>query len=364
MTKVIRNLMLILPVILLMTGCDSIGNKSANMSIIYGIMAAFSIALLCVYCGIVAKKELWMIMLFSSVTVVNIGYFALAISRNLEEALLANRLSYIGSVFLPMSMLMIIIISCKIKYKKCIPFILCAISIFVFIIAATPGYYDIYYKEVYYKKIDGVAVLDKVYGPWHSIYLYYLILYFGAMICIIARACLKKHINNTAKVIILAGAVFINIGLWLIEQVVRINFEFLSVSYVITEFFLLSLYLMEQWDETKKSKEETKIAEDGQTNVNDDDSHDEENSEQYEAIVEKSASMSAMLCKLTPAEKRVYDLYISGDSPQKVMEKLCITNNTLKFHNKNIYAKLGVKNRKELIEAGQMIDKQTNSEKE
>ena len=42
-------------------------------------------------------------------------------------------------------------------------------------------------------------------------------------------------------------------------------------------------------------------------------------------------------------------------TPTKIMEELYITNNTLKFHNKNLYAKLGMKNRKELVEIGKLV---------
>ena len=39
--------------------------------------------------------------------------------------------------------------------------------------------------------------------------------------------------------IFLCTAVFINMGVWLLEQIVRIDFELLSVSYIVSELFLL-----------------------------------------------------------------------------------------------------------------------------
>ena len=53
------------------------------------------------------KREPWFLVLFSSIFIVNAGYFWISVSRTLSEALLANRISYLGSVFLPLSMLMI-----------------------------------------------------------------------------------------------------------------------------------------------------------------------------------------------------------------------------------------------------------------
>ena len=51
---------------------------------------------------------------------------------------------------------------------------------------------------------------------------------------------------------------------------------------------------------------------------------------------------------LTAAERAVFNLYIAGKSAQEITEELFITANTVKFHNKNIYKKLGVSSLKEL----------------
>ncbi|BEU88223.1 hypothetical protein TAMA11512_16870 [Selenomonas sp. TAMA-11512] len=55
------------------------------------------------------------------------------------------------------------------------------------------------------------------------------------------------------------------------------------------------------------------------------------------------------LSDLTPKERAVFDAYADGLSSKEVMDALGITENTIKFHNKNIYSKLGVKSKKELL---------------
>ena len=51
---------------------------------------------------------------------------------------------------------------------------------------------------------------------------------------------------------------------------------------------------------------------------------------------------------LTPKETTIYNYYIQGKKTKEIMQELAITENTLKYHNKNIYSKLGVKSRKQL----------------
>ena len=52
---------------------------------------------------------------------------------------------------------------------------------------------------------------------------------------------------------------------------------------------------------------------------------------------------------LTPAECRIYELYIEGKTAQEIAIILGIQENTMKYHNKNIYSKLGVSSRKQLL---------------
>lgn len=52
---------------------------------------------------------------------------------------------------------------------------------------------------------------------------------------------------------------------------------------------------------------------------------------------------------LSPAERSVFDLYMKGYTAQEITEILCLSINTIKTHNKRIYAKLNVTSRKELL---------------
>ena len=65
------------------------------------------------------------------------------------------------------------------------------------------------------------------------------------------------------------------------------------------------------------------------------------------------------LATLTPKEENIFNLYVQGCSTKAIISQLGITENTLKYHNKNIYGKLGVKTRKELL---QYIELMRNAE--
>ena len=319
---------------LLLGSCAGVGEKSASLSVIYIAAAVLSLLMLVGYCCFVRKKSVWFLVMFAAILVVNVGYYSLSVSKTLSWALMSNRIAYLGSVFLPMVMLMIIMDTVGTLYKKWLPLALLGLSILVWLVAASPGILPIYYREVSLEIVHGVSSLNKVYGPLHPLYLFYLVGYFSAMLVVIGNAMVKKKLDTAAQAVFVLIAVFVNLGVWFIEQLVKIDFEFLCVSYIISELFLLGLQMLV----AQQHKEQT-------------------------APVEVTAEVTATpepedtlplfrqgLSELTPTENTVYQLYLSGMSTKEVLEKMNIKENTLKYHNRNIYSKLGVSSRKQLLE--------------
>ncbi len=339
----------ILTIILLFafSGCGIVNDKTANLSIVYAVTAVLSFAILVGHCFFGKKKGLWYSLLFSSVLVVNVGYLWLSASSELNTALMANRIAYLGSVLLPFSMLMITLDTVKIKCRRWVIGVLLAISGIMFLIAASQGYLDIYYKDAaLITTANGYSMLKKDYGPLHPLYLVYLVGYFGTMVGITVYSHRKKTAESTTYTLILMIAVFVNIGVWFIEQLVSLEFEMLSVSYVISELFLLGLnMLMAEHEKTKKLPAEA--------------IQPQPQPRPAAATVEVSEDVlqiyKAGLEELTKTEKLIYNAYIEGKSTKEILAELNIKENTLKFHNKNIYGKLGVSSRKQLVEIAKAL---------
>lgn len=357
MKKLFASVPILLFLILILSGCSAVGEKSASLTIIYGATAVLSLLLLIGCLLLVRKNKAWFILLFSSVLVVNIGYTFLAMSTCLEMALWANRVAYLGSVFLPLAMLMIILDVSGTKHPKWLHGALGALSFLVFLIAASPGILPIYYKEVSFAVVNGVSTLVKVYGPLHPLYLVYLLGYFAAMVTVIIRAKIKKTIDTTANAAILAIAVFVNIGVWFIEQLVAIDFEMLSVSYIISELFLLGVHLV--MNEYRRLKMIVKQVESVQN-------YSEAETSTPNVMLEKPVEDEAVaperieffmmgLKTLTPTERAIYDAYVARVTTKEIMANMDIKESTLKYHNRNLYGKLGVSSRKELLEVHKQI---------
>lgn len=77
--------------------------------------------------------------------------------------------------------------------------------------------------------------------------------------------------------------------------------------------------------------------------------------EQYDDFV-------AHLRTLTNKEREVYDQYLQGKKAAEIAVILGITLNTVKYHNKNIYEKLGINSRKELLRYAKYRDGGTGND--
>lgn len=323
----------------LLTGCENHNAKATSVCVVYGVIAVLSLIPFIYGCISAKKIGAWFVCLFSAVFVVNVGYFALSVSTTLGEALLANRISYLGSAFLPLSIFMILLDVVKANYKKWLPITLIALSVVVFLIAASPGYSTLYYKEVSLATVSGATVLDKVYGPLHIVYTIFLLVYFVVIIATTVYAFVKKAVVDTSSSIFLVLATTVNIGVWFFEQISKFDFELLSISYLISELFLLALVfvLTQNKTQTKETDLPTVVLTD--TDIT---------KEQIEMFV-------SGIENLTPTEKAIYEAHLKRITTKEILTIFNIKENTLKFHNKNIYGKLGVSSKKELIEISKQI---------
>ncbi len=352
-----------LPLFFLLFSFEYIGEKATNISIIYKISALIALTLFIAYHFVVKNKNKWFYLLFGSVCVVNVGYYLLSISSTVNQAISFNSLSYLGSVFLPLSMLMTIMDVTNIKPNKYLKYILLGIAFLMFLLTSSPSFSELYYESVSIETVNGMTVLNKVYGKLHCMYLFYLVSYFSVMLAVITYSMVKKKLSSVVHASAILFAVLVNICVWLIEQLVHIDFEFLSISYIISELFLLCIHLLLQEKDNIIFGATRLLATPSLPNyayANFENANNEltESSSKIELTEEQKELcefFSKGLLKLTPTEYSIYEYYIAGKKANDVIKLINIQPNTIKFHNKNLYRKLGVSSRKQLIEIDNLI---------
>lgn len=312
-------------------------NKSANISVIYGLLAFLSIGLLVAYLLLEKRRNNSFVWLFSCVATVNTGYFLLSISPSLSFALAANALSYFGAAYSILIMLYISIDVCKVPFDRKSKVLLSIVSSISFLLAASGPFMGLYYKQVGLQVVNGVARLVKIYGPLHFVYTVYLLSYFVMMALCVVYAKKRKTIYSSKYAVFLASVVLGNLFVWAVEQLIDVQFEFLSVSYIATEVFLLLVYGILQ-DSSTNLKPVCPVSD-----------ADKYNCELPPNIEELFLAFSEKLQTLSGAEKRIFDYYLEGYEISDIPELAFVSIHTVKKHNRSIYQKLGVASRDDLM---------------
>lgn len=332
------------------------GNRSSamvdnyiNYSVVYMFTAAISFLLLILYLTLIKIRTIPFILLYTAVFLVNIGYLFLSLSGTVEEALLANRISYLGAVFLPLLMIFIIIETCQLKKNKKLLAVLTAYSCSIFLIAASGGYNQLYYKEVFLIFVNGTAKLKKIYGPLHKCYYIYLFSMFFIMTAVVITAFVKKKIESFSVSIALLVAVLLNIVVWFIEQMYRIDFEFLAVSYIVTEIFMLFIYgIMDEYHNNY-----VPLPDSLHPTGNKPDSARNENTLPLPAGTyswDRLVLAWPALAGLTSRESEVFMMLLENKRRKDIAERMYVSENTVKKHTSHIFEKLAVTSRNEIID--------------
>ena len=275
------------------------------------------------------SEKPWLFVLSVSIAVVNLGYLLISLSKTVEFALISNKISYLGQVVIPLAMLMIILELCGFKAEKWLKTILILGAVMMFALVCTTGYLDWYYKSTELATENGVSYLVKVYGPLHVINLIYVLSYFISTFVVIVVS-VSRHKDSSNKLAGLMFAVlFCNIAMWLVEKMVEIHFEFLSISYVMSELAFLFVYvLLQDYIPLGAVKEHRYIPLD---------------LDKIREIV-----MKRSVGTITSKEIEVIVELMTDDSRKDIALRLHVSENTVKTHIKHIYDKMGVSGRKEL----------------
>ena len=308
----------------------------------YAICLIAAVGLLIAYSVMVKNKEFWLTMLHVCVSVVNLGYLIMSLANTVEFAVFGNDVAYLGSVFLSMCMFLTIVRLCGFEIKKAHVITCVSIGAVMFAVIASSPMLPLYYKSVDIEMIDGAAKLVKEYGVLHPVYLFYLLGYFASMIGTIIHSVRKKKIGKPKLAGFIAAIVCGNLVIWLFEKMVRWEYEFLSVTYIISEFLLLIVYWMLQDyihvnDIPKPVAREEKVA------VIFMDSR-----ERAEKIKQIITSLPEGIT-LTARQMDVLEGILAGKSRKEMAVDLHLSENTVKMHTSALFKILKVTSREQIL---------------
>lgn len=174
--------------------------------------------------------------------IVNFGYWQLAMSHNLDEALLANRIAYLDGTFLTLFILLAVAQFCRIKIPA---FAVTFMSIAGFIVLGlsyTGGYSPLYYKSVRIVRRHGVTFLITEDGPWHLLYLLLIAAYAIADLWVMIYAFRNKNKVSYINTFFLLATELFCMAVYAIESITRCEIQLLPFAYVFNMALLFILF--------------------------------------------------------------------------------------------------------------------------
>ncbi|MBQ7924832.1 MAG: HD domain-containing protein [Lachnospiraceae bacterium] len=180
-------------------------------------------------------------LVFTLIPISNLGYLMMAMASNLEEAILANKVTYLGGCFLPLIFLLNTLNLCGIRFKKPIPVGILGFGILQFLCVLTIGYSPLYYRSVSFAVVEGVPVLTKVYGPMHAL------LYLNVFGCLLGAvglmiyAMLSKRRVSIKNVLWLLSAETTTVLAFMLGRMIHVAVDWTPAMYVATQGILIGL---------------------------------------------------------------------------------------------------------------------------
>lgn len=188
------------------------------------------------------KTNYYFMILLLLFALTNGAYLAIAVSTGLEEAVLANKISYLGGCFMPPIILFLICAICNYTIRPWLRCLLYTYSAVVYFSVLTIGYSNIYYDRIYLEKFMDATVLGHTYGPAHKLFYVILYGYLITQVVLLVYSLVKKRAVSRYSLGALLIMEAVTISLFIAGRIVNSNIEIMPLVYVIDGWFFLYMY--------------------------------------------------------------------------------------------------------------------------
>lgn len=211
------------------------------MKVFYAILFILSLLVAGIYAGIWRKRfSVFLTLNFSFIPIVNLGYYILASSQTVPEAILGIKISYLG-VYAHIFIMYAIFNLCNLNIKKSIKLILLGISTFFFLSSLSIGSSSIFYKSISGEIVGNNLILHKEYGILHTLYYIQILIYMVITICATIYAFHKKNDVSRCNLHYMLACEAIPVLTFFIGRLFHLKVDLLPLSYVLSEAVLLMI---------------------------------------------------------------------------------------------------------------------------
>ena len=211
------------------------------MKVYYGILFIASLILTGIYAGIWRKRfSLFLTLTFAFIPVINFGYYSIASSQNVAEAIVGIKISYLG-IFAHVFIMYAIFNLCNLNIKKSIRLTLLSISTLFFLSSLSIGSSTFFYKSISGELINKTLILNKEYGIVHTLYYIQMFIYMAITISVTIYAFRKKNDVSRHNLRYMLACETIPVLTFFLGRLLHLKVDLMPLSYVLSEIVLLMI---------------------------------------------------------------------------------------------------------------------------
>ena len=206
------------------------------MQTFYLILTILSFALSAIYFIMWRKRfNVYSAVFYTLIPFCELGYWLLANSTTLEEAMMANKIIYVGGCFLPLFYMLFIYSICSVKIPK--PIVLAAFIIATLIYSSVLSIKHswLFYSEIKMVLEGDMPILEKQYGPLHTVCIIWIILSFTANLAVIVYSFFKNNKVSTRHAILLFLIDVLAVLLYFGRDIIGKRVELVGVAYLLMQ---------------------------------------------------------------------------------------------------------------------------------
>ncbi len=208
----------------------------------YQILLAISVVLTMLYFLSWHKHfDVHVTLIFLLIPIAILGNVLTARSTVMEEAIVANKITYFGGTYLLLMITLSIINLCEITLPRMLRFAMFLVSTMVYFGSLTVGDKTWFYKSCSFTVEDGCGRLtDKVYGPLHTVYVLLVMVYFAIGLAALVYSYIrKKSVPNKIILLLFIPETVAIFAFYGGRAVITDRIELLPIAYVFAQIMYL-----------------------------------------------------------------------------------------------------------------------------
>lgn len=177
-------------------------------------------------------------LIFCLIPVSNLGYVLLLDADNITEALMANKVIYIGGCFLQPIIMMCVFSLCHVRYNRWVRTAILLLSSAVYVSVLTNERTGLFYAGVGMTKTNGIVHIDKDYGPMHHVFVATIVLYFVLSLAAMGYGFFRKKDVSNRTIYLLLLVETVSVASYFLRGFTE-PYELMPLAYVLAQILFL-----------------------------------------------------------------------------------------------------------------------------